>query len=295
MDKTQDEFCEWAEIYALGGLDAEEQRQFEEHLSGCADCKLQLKELKKIIDMLPLAVIEVTPPDGMKNRVLGRVLATDRAAEISKADDDNSARDALEIVQEHEISAAPNIPDPAPQVKRHRLPSKRRNRLRMVCAGLAVVAVALTIYSAALQRDISGLRTELAASANDLTGLQEQLALAGAPSQELKVDEVVQLDPATQDIVARGLATIVIDTKGTHLLVQAEKLPELSGNEAFQVWLIKGDVKKSAGTFLSSQGTGAMYYTFDPQDYDTVAITLEPDGQGDQPRGKMILLAKIEG
>lgn len=280
MDRAQDEFCEWAEIYVLGGLDEEEQRQFEEHLSDCADCKAQLKELKKIIDMLPLAAVEVIPPAGMKNRVLGRVLAADRAAESSSTDEVNSTKDSLVSVQDQEISM-PSIPVPAPQAKQHRLPSKRRNRLRIVCAGLAAVAVALAIYSATLQRDVNEL--------------QEQLALAGAPSQELQVDEVVQLDPATQDIVARGLATIVIDTKGTHLLVQAEKLPELSGSEAFQVWLIKGGVKKSAGTFLSSQGTGAMYYTFDPQDYDTVAITLEPDGQGEQPRGQMILVAKIEG
>lgn len=294
MDSLQDEFCQWLEIYVLGGLDEADQQKFEEHLSDCAECKEQLGDLKSIIDVLPLAALEVTPPVSMKNRVLGRVLAAGRAAAPSSTADDNSTRESLESTQEQEIPV-PSSTVSSPQTKQHRLPTKRRNRLRIVCAGLAVVAVALAIYSAILQGNVSGLRTELAASTKDVTGLQEQLTLAGAPSQELKVDEVVQLTPATQDIVALGLVTIVLDTKGTHLLVQAEKLPELSGSEAFQVWLIKGDVKKSAGTFLSSQGTGAMYYTFDPQDYDTVAITLEPDGQGDQPRGKMILVAKIEG
>ena len=103
----------------------------------------------------------------------------------------------------------------------------------------------------------------------------------------MRMGEAVKLSPAAQDIVANGLATIVIDDKGTHLVVQAENLPDLEGNEAFQVWLIKGDKPQNAGTFLSHDGMGAVYYTLDSvNDYDTVAITLEPDAMGDQPRGR---------
>ncbi|WP_254438423.1 anti-sigma factor [Paenibacillus sp. DCT19] len=58
----------------------------------------------------------------------------------------------------------------------------------------------------------------------------------------------------------------------------------------------QGDTPQNAGTFLSHDGTGAVYYTLESgNDYDTVAITLEPDALGDQPRGTMILAAKIKG
>ncbi|NUU76030.1 hypothetical protein [Paenibacillus xylanilyticus] len=58
----------------------------------------------------------------------------------------------------------------------------------------------------------------------------------------------------------------------------------------------KGDTPQNAGTFLSHNGTGAVYYTlYSVNDYDTVAITLERDAMGDQPRGRMILAAKIKG
>ncbi|WP_062322701.1 anti-sigma factor [Paenibacillus pabuli] len=68
------------------------------------------------------------------------------------------------------------------------------------------------------------------------------------------------------------------------------------GNEAFQVWMIKGDTPQNAGTFLSRDGMGAVYYTLDSaNDYDTVAITLEPDPMGKEPHGTMILAAKIKG
>lgn len=292
MDKAQDEICEWVEIYALGGLDEEERLQFEQHLSDCADCREQLKELVKVIDVLPLAAFEVVPPEGMKSRVLGRVLkgAADagvtredngkaeksRNAESSRNTESSRNAEASRMVASSASPTAPLDSD-----KPTSIPINRNTRLRNLCAVLAAAAAVLLMYTVVLHQDVRELRQELA-----------QL---DSPSQGLKVNEVVVLDPAAEDIVARGLATIVIDAKGTHLLVQAESLPELKGSEAFQVWLIKGDVKQSAGTFLTSQGTGAMYYTFDPQDYDTVAITLEPDGQGEQPRGRVILAAELEG
>ncbi|MCL6603263.1 MAG: anti-sigma factor [Paenibacillus sp.] len=281
MDKELNEYCQWAELYALGGLDEHDIQLFENHLSECVDCQEQLKELKTIIDVLPLAAYEITPPEGMKKRVLGRVLAvggiSEDTLEIGK--DIDLKPDVIEPESIVSSSLSPSIPEFS--IKKYPAPSKKNARLRILCAALAATAAALAIYSGALQQNVNGLRKEL--------------ALVNSPSRELKVNEAVVLDPAAQDIVARGLATIVIDTKGTHLLVQAEKLPELTGSEAFQVWLIKGDVKKNAGTFLATKGTGAMYYTFDPQDYDTVAITLEPDGQGEQPRGRIILAAEIEG
>ncbi|MFS0873261.1 hypothetical protein [Paenibacillus xylanilyticus] len=50
-------------------------------------------------------------------------------------------------------------------------------------------------------------------------------------------------------------------------------------------------MRREASDFLR-----AVYYTLDSvNDYDTVAITLEPDATGDQPRGTMILAAKIKG
>ncbi|WFR63254.1 anti-sigma factor [Paenibacillus amylolyticus] len=177
---------------------------------------------------------------------------------------------------------------------------------RIASAGFAAAALVLGVYAAQLQSQIDSLTQQAAGSSATQeqlvqaqaqnAQLQEQLASALEPAQGMQTGEAVKLNPATQDIVAQGLATIVIDSKGTHLVVQAENLPNLEGNEAFQVWLIKGDTPQNAGTFLSRDGTGAVYYTLDSaNDYDTVAITLEPDAMGEEPRGTMILAAKIKG
>ncbi|HBU85872.1 MAG TPA: hypothetical protein DEF35_30115, partial [Paenibacillus sp.] len=177
---------------------------------------------------------------------------------------------------------------------------------RIASAALAAAALVLGIYAGQLQGQIDSLKQQASGSSAvqeqlaqvqaQNAQLQEQLASSLQPAQGMQTGEAVKLSPATQDIVAQGLATIVIDSKGTHLVVQAENLPTLEGNEAFQVWLIKGDTPQNAGTFLSHNGTGAVYYTLDSaNDYDTVAITLEPDAMGDEPRGTMILAAKIKG
>lgn len=291
MDKTPNEYCEWAEIYALGGLNEDDTQLYENHLTECEDCRVQLKELKKIIDVLPLAANELIPPEGMKKRILGRILTTNETTEISDKENIVNRRQVPEPI----VTSPASPPAPAFSVKPNSVPSNRNARLRTLCAALATAAAALAIYTAVLHQDVRGLQKDLEVSEQNREGLQKQIGLVNSPSRELKVNKAVVLNPAAKDIIARGLATIVIDAKGTHLLVQAEKLPELSGSEAFQVWLIKGDIKKSAGTFLTSKGTGAMYYTFDPKEYDTVAITLEPDGQGEQPRGRVILAAEIEG
>jgi anti-sigma-K factor RskA len=94
---------------------------------------------------------------------------------------------------------------------------------------------------------------------------------------------------------SKGLATIVIDSKGTHLIVQAEDLPQIQEQQAFQVWLIKDNQPVNAGTFYPQNGKGAIYYTFEPTDYDTVAMTLEPDAHGEKPRGTIVLAAGLKG
>ncbi|WP_261304507.1 hypothetical protein [Paenibacillus andongensis] len=36
-----------------------------------------------------------------------------------------------------------------------------------------------------------------------------------------------------------------------------------------------------------------LYYTFNPNNYDTIAITLELDAHGVMPRGKSVLVAAL--
>jgi len=154
-------------------------------------------------------------------------------------------------------------------------------RGRGISIVLAAAVLFLSFYSITLHQQIKELEGEL-------------VAIQTPAKQPKEMSSVVELNPMAEEVVAQGLATIVIDSRGTHLIVQAEKLPELQGTEAYQVWLLKDGNPVSAGTFLTHQGTGALYFTFEPQDYDTIAITMEPDALGDAPRGPIILAAPLK-
>lgn len=278
------------------------------------ECRLAVEELREVVGFLPLSVELIEPPQGMKNRILERVFAEDQQ-QLGQADSmahttpvqatqaalSSTASAKPQQPARSTIPTATEAPAATPTPSRTETASVgRRSSARnkaTIWQMTTAIAVAATIfigmYAGNLRGEIGNLQQQLAMTSDEVGSLQQKIVSASMPSQGLKVNEAVKLSPAAKDIVAQGLATIVIDAKGTHLLVQADNLPKLQGSQAFQVWLIKGNVKQSAGTFLTRDGTGAMYYTFQPDDYDTIAITLEPDEKGSQPRGQVILAANI--
>ncbi|MFD2331056.1 anti-sigma factor domain-containing protein [Cohnella sp. GCM10020058] len=277
MTQPHDRTCDLLELYMLGGLTEEEALRFEAHLASCESCREQRLALADIVGLLPAAVEPQPVPEGMKKRVLANVLAEN----VSKGKEPaaptaESQVEARRSIQSPSQQTDPTLSAPVFTTTARRTPAY----MKLVTTGLAAALLALLLYAAQLRGQVSDLRGELADAGS-------------APVQELKVNQAVKLNPAAADIVATGLATIVIDKNGTHLLVQAEQLPKLQGSEAYQVWLIKGQEKYSAGTFVSAQGTGALYYTLKNGGYDTVAITLEPDAFGDQPRGEIVLAASL--
>ncbi|WP_068774719.1 anti-sigma factor [Paenibacillus sp. FJAT-26967] len=333
--------CEWVELYVLGGLDDSERKLFEQHLSTCPHCQAEVAELQSVLEHLPLAAEPVAVPAAMKQRVLGQVLGTGKAASEDNAGDQTESTNkqdtnnyvkriaqaerkfvpltgshknegptgfesgenlgsAYKTEDQHNGDTARGI---AGNVNRRNLEAagdmrgkRKRNDLvrRAVITGVSAAAVLLGLVNIQLRSDVNSLQELNARLQQNVNSLQGSLEANVLPARALKPDHIVKLDPAAEGIVAQGLATIVIDNKGTHLVVQAEKLPELKNSEAFQVWLIKGEEKVNAGTFLTRDGKGALYYTFEPRDYDTVAITLEPDTSGNQPRGTIVLASPIK-
>jgi hypothetical protein len=215
----------------------------------------------------------------MKERILSRVIESGKEnAAGAQPGTSRTSQPAAERIIEREPVKAPVIEQGLPLA---RIPEPRKTRFwGYVSLGLAVAVLLLIVYTGQLRGDVDQL--------------QQQIVSGTGPLQGLKVNESVALSPAGDNNSAKGVASIVADTSGTHLVIQAEGLQELTGTEVYQVWLIKGDSPQNAGTFIPQDGNGALYYSFDPKDYDTVAITLEPDDGGETPRGKIVLAAPIK-
>ncbi|MEV5025796.1 anti-sigma factor [Paenibacillus sp. LPE1-1-1.1] len=233
------------------------------------------------LGIMPLTVQPVQPPSGMKARILAAVAEADRAS----AEESKTGAEALTQVQTVPVK---------PVVEIVSAQKKDKNKAKSwTTPTLAAAAAALLIVSAALYQQVNQLNGESNKLAVQVQELQQQLEAVEQPPTGIQVNSVVALTPAIPDIVAQGLATIVIDAKGMHLIVQAENLPKLTNDEAFQVWLLKEGKPVNADTFLTNDGTGALYYTFAPDQYDQIAITHEPDTKGLQPRGEIVLAGKL--
>jgi hypothetical protein len=195
-------------------------------------------------------------------------------------------------------------PSMAPRGRRASKPEKVDRKARywqLISLGLTAAIIGLGIYTYMLKESMDGIQTELVAvngalnaTQTELGATKEKLAVATKPVDGMQVNKIIALNPAAENFISKGLASIVIDNKGTHLIVQAEDLPEVKQQEAFQVWLIKDNQPVNAGTFSPHDGKGVIYFTFEPKDYDTVAITLEPDANGVKPRGTIVLAGGLK-
>jgi anti-sigma-K factor RskA len=59
--------------YLLGALDDAERRAFERHLESCPECRESLEQLRPAADALPGSVKQLTPPPGLKQRLMAEV------------------------------------------------------------------------------------------------------------------------------------------------------------------------------------------------------------------------------
>ncbi|MGZ9583794.1 anti-sigma factor [Paenibacillus marinisediminis] len=107
-----------------------------------------------------------------------------------------------------------------------------------------------------------------------------------------QIESVVPLQSQSpEDSKAYGIAYIIGNGKSKQFVVNVYGAAPTSGDQAYQVWLIKDGVRSSAGTFrVPSEGDGVGVLTMpmesDTLTFDQIGITLEPDDKGDQPRGQ---------
>lgn len=107
--------------------------------------------------------------------------------------------------------------------------------------------------------------------------------------------ESIELKP--NEAFAGTATAAMIEEKGSlNLVVQAGQLAELDAGQVYQVWLIKDDKPIPAGAFSPNpNGEGASYHQLDESstEWDTIAITLEPQAGNELPEGEIVLSAGI--
>ena len=89
-----------------------------------------------------------------------------------------------------------------------------------------------------------------------------------------------------------GIACVVRQGGSKQFIVYVFGARRTTGSEAYQVWLVSGSERRSAGTFRVSDERGVGVLTVpirsDSFSFDAIGITLEPDADGSQPRGPRV-------
>ena len=70
---TDEEARGRAALYALGALDPDEAREFEEHAARCVPCAEEVRCFRSVADALAVAPGEAVPPADVRTRLLARV------------------------------------------------------------------------------------------------------------------------------------------------------------------------------------------------------------------------------
>lgn len=97
---------------------------------------------------------------------------------------------------------------------------------------------------------------------------------------------------------SKGVAYLAEQDGQRQLIVQTNGLGALEANEVYQVWLLNDGSPIPTGAFVTDdKGNGTVIYTLDSTesetDWDTVAVTKEPERGNTAPEGDIVLSASL--
>ncbi|WP_203333753.1 anti-sigma factor [Planococcus beigongshangi] len=254
------ELCDGLVDYLNGTLSIEETREFEEHLKTCEDCR----EIVDATGQLPYLSDQEEPPAGMKSRILANVFEEEEepvpvvsAVEPGKTD--------------IEMGRAPANPELTVT------PVTDRKRKRVWWTPLIAAALLVSLLG------------------NAYTFMQLQNEQP-APAEPQTAFQSIDLQPS-EGFGGGATAAVIEQADGAlNLVVTAEQLAALEGEQIYQVWLIEGDNPIPAGAFTANaNGEGAALFNIEnnTEEWDTIAITLEPQPGNESPQGQVVLSAGL--
>ncbi len=242
--------------YVLDALLPEEVTAFEEHLRTCDSCRSEVVELRSVVDVLPLALPPVEPSDALRDRIMSAV-ATDQ-----------SSRPAL--------TALPGgAPKRSTRQRLFRLPETY-----LTVAAVAIIA-ALGLWNVHLQSRVN----------QQQAAVQLQQLVSKALNQHAAVYPVAPTVPA---VTATAYLVQPHGRQAAYLIVK--DLPKPASNKVYQLWLMRGSVPTSEGTFTySGSSPEVVRMPSTAVGYNRTAVTVEngPHGSNHGPTSAPILLGNL--
>ena len=294
-------------LEAVGALDEEERARLDGHLSSCAECREELRDLTDAAASLLYTVAPVQPSPELRAGILARV---------------HGAEPAAAFVAPSEVADPAQAVDPSEARGRARDNDARLDPRTLLGGvslwqlfawrpalgfGAAAAAVALVLLGLAtlslwnrnqsLSAEVASLSARLREAEGEMSGQREQLARARAVEDVLNAPAVRVAELSGKTPAPQAHAMLAYDRATGRAVVMATGLPPCPEGHAYQLWLIADNKPLPGGTFKAdAQGRANMNDRLPPDiAAPTFAVTLEREGGVPAPQGDVFLLGTSKG
>lgn len=243
--------------YVLDALSPEETLDFETHLATCSPCRLEVAELRRVVDVLPLAVDLIEPPASLRDRIVANLESEPAPAPTR-------------------LGVIPGgLEKPAP---------RGRSSWRGRTAGLGLIAAVL--IGALGVRDV-----QLQHQVNNQQGVAFQTDIVNAVAGGARVS------PLPGRGIDRTASAALVQPRGNqpaYLVVTGLSAPP--PNRVYQLWLMNGvRAPKSVRVFtVSGTDTQIVKLPLATRGFRQSAVTVEPSPNGSPaPTSGPILIGSL--
>lgn len=244
--------------YAVDALPSDERERFEEHLTTCAACRTEVRELQATAAHLGAAGAE-EPPATLKAAVMDEVRRTRQLPPAGRAESDSAVHGGGTSTPAGTQFAAPRWYE---------------RMLAPAAAVLVLVVIGLTAVIANLNARLDEFETFAAPVAEVFTAPDAFTVTAEGPGDA-------------------SMRLIASPTRGEGVLLVGG-MDQAPSARVYQLWLLRGGEAVPAGLLdVDDRGRGAHVMTGDMSDVDAVALTIEPDGGSPQPTSDPITVLQL--
>ena len=264
---VHEDYKEMLAPHALDALDTTDARTFEDHLSGCAECRAEVIDWRDTAALLAHVAPPTAPSDELRARILSAAKqTTERSAPV------------VAMPPRRTTSLWPTL-----------------LKIAAAVAFVALISGVLWLWRrdvtsrgeiARLTREVATQQRELARSRDALTRQRDLVALLS--SENAKRMELTGTAAAQK---ARG--TFVFDQQTGSAMLMTDALPAAPAGMAYELWFIpKGHLPMAGKVFsVDASGRATVSDLMPPEAREkaVIAITLEPKHGSAQPTGAIYL------
>ena len=278
------------EQYALGELSAAEQAAVEALVTLHPQVQAELQQVQDALGFYAEAHA-MAPPVGMRERVLGNVLARIGAP----APASNLRADVDAVAQANLRPSAPSPSHSQPAAAEHNTavrsiasaPVQEATAPRSMWAMAASVALLLSLGANALfysrwkdaSNDLVVLQNDQARVAQTTNVVEKQLGDLRQENQVLRNDEFRAVALAGTKIAPTARAKVLYNASTHKVYIDVKSLPALPAGKQYQLWALDNGKPVDAGVLTMATATGeGIQHMKDIASAQTFAMTVEPMG-----------------